>query len=63
MEQVTGETSNISEYLDFGFYGWVWYKDNARLSKNSIGQWLGIAHQVGNLMSYWILTEAGCVIA
>ena len=44
MEQVTGETPNISEYLDFGFYDWVWYKDNARLGKNSIGQWLGIAH-------------------
>ena len=50
-------------YLDFGFYDWVWYKDNAGLGKNSIGWWLGIAHWVGNLMSYWILTEAGHVIA
>ena len=63
MEQVTGETPNISEYLDFGFYNWVWYKDNAGLGENCIGKWLGIAHQVGNLMSYWILMEAGCVIA
>ena len=44
IEQVTGEAPNISEYLDFGFYDWVWYKDNARLGKNSIGQWLGVAH-------------------
>ena len=36
-EHVTGETPNISEYLDFGFYDWVWYKDNARLGENFIG--------------------------
>jgi hypothetical protein len=63
MEQVTGETPDISEYLDFGFYDWVWYKDNAGLGDNCIGRWLGVAHRVGNLMSYWILTEAGRVIA
>ena len=27
--QVTGETADISEYLDFGFYEQVWFKDNA----------------------------------
>ena len=63
IEQVTGETPDISEYLDFGFYDWVWYKDNAGLGDNCIGRWLGVAHRVGNLMSYWILTEAGRVIA
>ena len=34
MEQITGETPDISEYLDFGFYNWVWYKDNAGLGEN-----------------------------
>jgi hypothetical protein len=63
LEQVTGETPDISEYLDFGFYDWVWYKDNAGLGENCIGRWLGVAHRVGNLMSYWILTEKGRVIA
>ena len=63
MEQVTGETPDISEYLDFGFYDWVWYKDNAGLGDNCIGRWLGVAHRVGNLMSYWILTQTGRVIA
>jgi hypothetical protein len=37
MEQVTGETPGISEYLDFGSYNWVWFKDNARLGENCIG--------------------------
>jgi hypothetical protein len=27
MEQITGETPDKSEYLDFGFYDWVWYMD------------------------------------
>ena len=63
MEQITGETPDISEYLDFGFYDWIWYKDNAGLGENKIGRWLGVAHRVGNLMSYWILTNTGHVIS
>ena len=63
MEQVTGETPDISEYLDFGFYDWVWYKDNAGVGDNSCGRWLGVSHRVGNLMSYWILTIAGNVVS
>ena len=63
MEQITGETPDISEYLDFGFYDWIWYKDNAGLGENKIGRWLGVSHRVGNLMSYWILTVTGNVIS
>ena len=63
MEQLAWETPDISEYLDFGFYDWVWCKDNAGLGENCVGCWLGVAHRVGNLMSYWILTEASWVIA
>ena len=44
MEQIAGETPDISEYLDFGFYNWVWYKDNAGLGDNCIWHWLGVAH-------------------
>ena len=63
MEQVTGETPDISEYLDFSFYDWVWYKDNAGVGDNKCGRWLGVSHRVGNLMSYWILTITGRVIS
>ena len=62
-EQVTGETPDISEYLDFGFYDWVWYKDNAGVGDNMCGRWLGVSHRVGSLMSYWVLTIAGRVIS
>jgi hypothetical protein len=55
---------DISEYLDFTFYDCVWsYKDNARISNNMFGRWLAVSHQIGNLMSYWILTANGCVIS
>jgi hypothetical protein len=66
IKQITGMTPDISGYLlDFGFYDWVWYKDNAggRVGKNMFGRWLGVSHRVGNLMSYWILTIACCVIS
>ena len=55
--QVTGETADISEYLDFGFYDEVWFKDNAGLSPSEPGRWLGVSHRVGRLMFYNILTQ------
>ena len=43
LEQVTGETPDISEYLDFGFYNKLWYKDNAGLGELLPGRWLGVS--------------------
>ena len=59
VEYITGETPDISEYLDFGFYDWVTYRTNAGLGELSIGRWIGVSHKVGQLMSYWILTVSG----
>ena len=36
-EFITGETEDISEYLDFGFYDMVWYKDDGGLSEEKSG--------------------------
>jgi hypothetical protein len=63
LQEVTGETVDISEYLDFGFYDHVSYKENAGLGETCIGRWLGVSHRVGSLMSYWILTKKGTVIS
>ena len=63
LEQETGDTVDISEYLDFGFYDWCWYHENAGLGPTKLGRWLGVAHTVGVLMSYWILTVNSTVIA
>ena len=63
IELVTGETVDISEYLDFGFYDRVWYYDNAGLGERLHGRWLGVSHQIGSLMSYYILTHTVSVIS
>ena len=63
IEEVNGETSDISEYLDFGFYDRVWYHANAGLGGRLNGQCLGVAHRIGSLILYWILTQTGSVIA
>ena len=63
MEQVTRDTPDILEYLDFEYYDWCWYNNNARLGEPKLGRWLGVAYHMGALMMYWILTEQGTVIA
>jgi hypothetical protein len=59
LEKVTGETVDISNYLDFGFYDYVVYRDNAGLSESKIGRWLGVAKNVGTMMTFYVLTRAG----
>ena len=61
--QVTGDTPDISEYLDFGFYDPVWFKDNAGVSPNEPARWLGVSNRTGRSMCYWILNQRGQVIS
>jgi hypothetical protein len=67
MEEVKGETIDISEWLNFEFYDYVWYWDEKKMdmtqAQRLIGRWLGIAHQIGSNMTYWVLTKNGKVIA
>jgi Reverse transcriptase (RNA-dependent DNA polymerase) len=63
LEKITGESVDITEYLDFGFYDWVWFKENAGLGETKIGRWLGVSHRIGPLMSYWILTREGQILS
>jgi len=67
VEEIMGQTTDISEWLEFDFYDRVWYWDTAKTDINSeqpkIGRWLGIAHRIGSDMTYSILTESGHVIA
>ena len=63
LEGVTGKTPDISEYLDFGFYDKVWYKDNAGLGETMPRRWLGVSHRTGRLMCYHILNQNGKVIS
>ena len=63
LTDVTGETTDISELLDFGFYDEVWVKDNAGLSPPEPGRWLGVSHRTGRLMCYHILKQTGRVVS
>jgi hypothetical protein len=63
LERITGETVDISEYLDFGFYEWIWYRENAGLGKTKLERWLGVSHRIGTLMSFWVLTSSEKVLS
>ena len=63
LEEMTGETPNISEYLDFTFYDWCWYNDNSGLGETKLVKWMVVSHRVGSMMSYWLLTSNGTVVS
>lgn len=63
MEVITGITPDITEYLDFHFYQWVYFRTNAGLGPREIGRWIGISHRRGPMMTYWILPKSGIPIS
>ena len=63
LQDVTGNITDISEYLDFGFYNHVSYKYNSILGITGIRSWIGVSHRFGRLISYLILTQNGTVIS
>jgi hypothetical protein len=68
-EKILGETPDISEWIDFDFYDWVWYHDPPDTMAETteeirkLGKWLGVANRVGSALTYWILTDAAKIIA
>ena len=63
LEKITGETEDISDYLDFGFYDRVWFHENSGLGKRGLSCWLGVLHRSSGDMSYWIIKADGYVIS
>ena len=63
LTNITGETVDISEYIDFGFYDKLYFKDNDGVSPIEPGRRLGISHQSGRLICYNLLTQTGKVIS
>ena len=65
IEILTGNTPDISEWLDFTFYDPVWYHvvgNDPAIEGRRLGRWLGVSHRVGSDLCYWVLTAAGRVI-
>ena len=55
-EIVMGYTPDISEYVSFQWYQWAYYWDEIAKEKK-LCRWLGVSHNVGQSMCYWILTH------
>ena len=64
-EVITGESQDISEYTEFDFYQWILYRDKAGYPNEpvKVGRWLGVSHQVGSPLTFWILKGNGQVIS
>mmetsp|Transcript_8647 Transcript_8647/g.12593 ORF Transcript_8647/g.12593 Transcript_8647/m.12593 type:complete len:946 (-) Transcript_8647:1039-3876(-) len=64
-EAMVGKTPDISEFAHHTWFEWVWYRDGTSYPESSIslGRWIGVAADVGQPMTYWILTLNCTVIA
>jgi hypothetical protein len=62
LEVTTGETPDLSEYLEFPFYGWCKFIDHDEADGRTLGRWLGPADNVGSAMTYYILKQNGKVV-
>jgi hypothetical protein len=64
-EVVTGNTPDITEYVEFRWYEPIYYYDEANFPspKLHLARWLGVAHRVGQALCYWMITKSGKVIA
>jgi hypothetical protein len=62
---VTSNTPDISEYLAFKWYQPVWYYDNSSFPEPTkhVARWIGVAHNVGQAMCFWVLPASGIPIA
>ena len=60
-QRLTNLKPDISQHASFGFYDWVWHWDEAMKFKQ-LGRWLGVAENVGPIMTFWILNAKGSPI-
>jgi hypothetical protein len=64
IERITGETPDISEWLDFDICDLVWIWDNPNAVENPrLGRWLGVAHRVGSDLCCWVINGEGNILA
>ena len=65
-EVVEGNMPDIAEYAQFDWYQYVWCHDPAvQFPGDSrwLACWIGVAHSVGNLMTFWVLPSTCKVLA
>ena len=61
---IFGETADISHLAEFSFYDWVWFisPKEAKFDRMTLGRWLGPSFDVGEALTYAILTPSAEVI-
>jgi hypothetical protein len=65
-EVVEGNMPDIAEYAQFDWYEYVWCHDPMVQfpgDQRSFAHWIGVAHSVGNLMTFWVLPSTYKVLA
>ena len=65
MKIITGNTPDISEYVEYDWYEPIWYYEQLDFPAGGrlLGRWLGVSHRVGQAMCSWILQDNGIVVA
>jgi hypothetical protein len=62
----TGNAPDIPEMLDFDIWDLIWYHQPGTDTSEPVrrlGRWLGVAHQIGSDMCYWVIPVSGVVLA
>jgi hemolysin activation/secretion protein len=62
-EHYTGQTPNIAVLSTYSFYdyGWYWNAEEGFPDQQRVlGQWLGVSHDLGLLLTYFVLPKSGC---
>jgi hypothetical protein len=57
----TGHTPNIAALCTYSFYAYCWFWDSEQGFPNQqrvLGQWLGIQHDIGGPLTYFILPKS-----
>ena len=61
-QKVYGSTPNITEFVQFKWFEWIWFYDTKNPLKESLGRYLGSAQNCGEGFTSYILTKNGKVI-
>ena len=64
LERLTGDTPDISEWLEFDIYDQVWFWDSPGKEENpKPGCWLGVSHRIGSALCYSLIDVKGSVLS
>ena len=61
---MTGDTPDISEWLDLDLYNKVWFWDSPHKEENlRPGHWLVVSHRIGSALCYLVIDHMGDVFS